>query len=487
MNTSTVTGQESSHFWLCDGNGDVYVLRDFHIYKDSVKVDLMTREEVLHMTHTDAPPPSWLKVASGFNAVIGGCSGLVCGIQKRNLCIRLGVTHDNPVGNSWVKVHSEAVEIAVGASFIVRRTSVGKVFYVDMTNYDLMQSRSVLAVTWHVIPPCPNHLWKDGEGSEPLYMSLDENDNFFLIDCTGNVRMYTLSSVYATWSKLCNAPVVYRKWGLVNWITKALWREDEEQKSHFLGASVGQRVIWCLDSEPRVVWQLVLSYVSSRAGGRTVKTNWVRCELPTEDQLVSFCADKCTVDGLLLAAKNKVDSDTFFLYCSLKETVATPVEIPSPSSWSHSCNSLSICRTSVDSVPSYYVPESSQSSAQPSAQPGTSSQSVQPSAQPSGQSGAQMLYPVLNLEDTDHSVCCETGDCYFCRKAAGQPTLSEVLKDTENPMRKRKRVESENAEDFVPKKARSLPHTYHDTLDGVDVMITPSPESFFIEVLYYML
>ena len=477
MNTSTVTGRESSHIWLCDDRGDVFVLRDFHVYKDSIKVNLRTREEITQTTHTDAPPPSWLKVASGFNAIVGGCSGLVCGIQKRNLCVRLGLTHDNPAGNSWVKVHSEAVEMAIGASFVVRRTSAGKLFYVDMTNYDLMQSKSVLALSWHVIPPCPGHLWKDGEGSEPLYMSLDENDNFFLIDCTGNVRMYTLSSVGATWSKLCNAPVVPKKWGIVNWLAKALWREDEEQKCHFLGASMGQRVIWCLDSEPRVVWQLVLSYVTSRAGGRTVKTNWVRCELPTEDELMCFCADKCTVDGLLLAAKNQDDSDTFFLYCSLNETVATPVEIPSPSTWSNSCNSLSICRTSVDSVPSYYVPEPIQSSAQPL---------TQPLAEPgtSGQSGVQMLYPVLNLEDTDHSVCCETGDCYFCRKAASQPTLSEVLNDTEYPTRKRKRVESASEEGFVPKRARSMPHTYHGTLDGVGVMVTPPPESSYIEVCY---
>ena len=461
MNTSTVTGLESSHIWLCDGQGDVYLLQDFHMYKVA---DLITKEDV--PPPTVAPPPLlWKKIDSGFSAVVGGCSGLVCGIQKRNLCIRFGVTHDNPPGNAWGKVHCEAAEVAVGSSFIVRRTTNGKVFFVDMTTYDLMKAKSVLILKWRLVPPCPKGLWK--EESELQYMSMDENDNFFLINCTGNVCLFMLGSANATWCKVSGAPVVHRKGGMFNWLSKVFWREDEEQKCTFLGASAGQRSIWCLDSEPRVVWQLVISYVPSRIGGKLVKTNWVRCELPTEDELVCFCADRCTVDGLLFAAKNKDNSDTFFHYCSLSKAGNTPMKIRGPSS-SSSCKSISICRTSVNSTPSY--------------EPGPSQSTVPSVAVTTFQTKAQMLYPDLSQEDTDNRLCCETGDCYFCRKRASQPSLLQVLEDTEYPRRKRRRVESDDDEDFVPKKARFLPYSYHDTLDGVDVI--PSPEYFVLEVMF---
>ena len=469
---SVANSHESSHIWLCDEQGDVHVLRDLEMYTASVNPDLSIKETAT--TEVDpptlpSPGPPWTKQGVGFSTVVGGYSGIVCGIQEAELCVRLGVTHDNPLGNSWSKMYCKATEVAVGSYFIIRRILSGALFTVDMSAIDFTKKKSLLVLNWQAIPPCPSDLWKNDVVCEPTFISLDKYDNFFLIDSTGNVCMYSsLGLKNARWSKVCSAPSIGKGWGILKWLS--LWREDEQQ-GQLSRVSPGKQSVWCSmkNSSTRVFWQLVLSF-QSRAGVE-LKTNWTRIDIPFEDEMVCFCADKCEVSGLVCVVKTEDTTETLLKYClnfnSDEAKNSSPLVISGPFS---SCRSISICRTSVMSTPS-----SNQLSVRARIlRVSTGSTSTQ-----SGQ-----LPPLDLKQERSSDVCCENGDCYYCQQAANQPSVSVILEDSEQRIaggRKRGLVLA-SEETCPPKRPRVHPMSY-PLVEGVDIMYKYQTQSTLCEVM----
>ncbi len=477
---------ESSHIWLCDEQGNVHVLRDLEMYTASVNPNLSIKETAT--TEIDpptlpSPGPPWSKEGAGFSTVVGGYSGIVCGIQNAELCVRLGVTHDNPLGNSWSKMYCKATDIAVGSYFVVRRTQSGALFTVDLSTIDLTKKKSLLILNWQGIPPCPSDVWNndDSEACAPTLISLDKYDNFFLIDSTGNVCMYSsLGSRHASWSKVCSAPSIGKRWGILKWLT--FWREDE-QRGQLSRVSPGKQSVWCSmkNSSPRVFWQLVLSYIQSKADLK-LKTNWTRIEIPFEDEMVSFCADKCEVSGIVCAVKTEDTTETLLKYClnfnSDEAKNVSPLVISGPFS---SCKSISICRTSVTST---------SSSNHLSVRAGILRVST-------GSTSTGRVTSDLKQERSS-DVCCENGDCYYCQQAATQPSVSVMLEDSEQRIaagRKRELEDSEqrivggrkrgledSEETYPSKRSRVLPISY-PLVEGVDLLYKYRTQSIPSEVM----
>lgn len=457
---ATRAGLESSHLWLCDSKGGVYVLRDIEMYTESIKVGLTNSKP--------APPPNWINVGDGFSSITTGFSGLVCGIQTPDLktpdlTIRLGITHDNPTGLAWSKVICNVVDVVVGTRFIVRKTSNNTLFFTDMSEVDLSsKSKSLLGVNWHSIPSCPSDLWRTNSEDVPLesqHLALDENDRLFLVASSGHTCMYTkLGASDATWTKICAAPFLAKNESSVLSFF-AFWRADDT-KCFFKKVSAGRRSLWCLDSDPGSVWQLVLSDVKLKSGETELKTNWMKCKLPIEEEIQQFCADKCKVDGLFSAVLEEEQNESSLYSCSLNcsETESGLLEIPTPLNWSHPCHDMSLCRTS--------IPPSNQTAINVTPKPTSS------------------LYPDLPRGD-DFDLCCENGDCSFCQQAATStpilpPSLLEPFESETEPKKrvigkKRARYESENLYDSnslaesSPKRARLSLNRY-SLLEGVDII-----------------
>ena len=459
---TTRVGLASSHLWLCDSKGGVYILRDIEMRTEAIKVGLTNSKP--------APFPNWIKVGDGFSSIATGFSGLVCGIHKPDLNIRSGVTHDNPAGLAWSKVYCNVVDVVVGTHFIVRKTSNNTLFFTDMSEVDLSSKSKLLIFNWHSIPSCPGDLWRaNGEDKEHHHLALDEKDRLFLVSTSGHICMYSKPGpCNATWTKICSAPSlgINKSSVISRWLP--FWREDDT-KCFIKKVSAGQRSLWCLDSDPGSVWQLVLSDIKLKSGETELKTNWVKCKLPIEEEIHQLCADKCKVDGLFVSVVLEEQNESSLYSCSLNvsETESRLLEIPTPLNWSHPCHGISVCRTS--------MPPSSQTTVNAPPKPATS------------------LYPELPQSE-DFDVCCENGDCSFCRQAATNPpifppTLLEPFESDTEPRKsiigkKRLRYESENLYDsnssaesspsgqnHTPKRARLSLNRY-SLLEGVDIIHT---------------
>lgn len=426
------------------------------MYTKSSNPDLSVKG-TLPMDVAPPPPPVWSTQGRGFSSVAAGYTGIVCGIQGPDLYIRLGVTHDNPLGISWNKMFCKASHVAVGSSFIVRRTELGSSFVVDMSAVDLTKPKSLLILNWCVIPQCPPELWGRNEESDSVetFISLDKNDNVFLIDSAGNVCMYSgIGSSQGGWSRVSAPPSGERGRGMLSWL--AFWREDEPQ-CDFSNVSSGKQCVWCVDCSSKKLWQLVLSYFESQTA---LRTNWTKIDFPlhSENEVVCFCADKCESAGILCAVK-MIDEAVVLKYFSLnsKNEETKSIELAPPCSLS-TYASISICRTSVMSTPSR--PSSNQNRVRVKATPTTLATPTLPATPTS-----------RGKESTD--VCCENGDCDYCQQVASQPSVSVMLEDSQlsrmlSSAVGRKRGVANSDETRPPKRPRVMPATY-SLLEGIDV------------------
>lgn len=433
---ATTAGLESSHLWLCDKKGGLYMVRDIQLHSEAVKVG----------SEASQTPPKWVKVGSGFSVIVGGYSGLVCGVQSHNLSIRLGVTHDNPAGLSWSKVFCNVVNIFAGTRFLVRQTNTGLLFFTDMSEVPLSaNTKALLTLDWHSISPCPSDILQGDEKEEDLsqqYFALDNTDRLFLIGAKGHVCMYTsLGEEDAAWSKVSLSPSFGRSDNSVlsfDWLP--FWREKKDDKCVVKSVSAGNRSLLCLDFEPGLAWQLVLSNVKSKSGKTELKAEWTKCKLPFEEYICLFCADKCQSDHFYCVTVEKEHEETALFSCSLNSSTTGSgfLEISAP--LNRSLCSMSVCRT------------------------------VSQSSQTAGTSGpiniAPSLYPSLQHSE-EFDVCCEYGDCSFCRQAAEKPltfhtSLSEPFEaGHERKSRKRhSHTELETLSDSDNSQEESLGRTY---------------------------
>ena len=326
--------------------------------------------------------------------VAGGFSGLVCGSRGTVLYVRKEVTHDNPTGTSWTKAFCDAVDLSVGNQCVVRRTSQGKLFATVINHCTV--SAPVFLSSWSEVPVC-----QFAEAQECQHFLLDAQDNLYLLSpagevygCSGVASSRTETAVWRLVSKPPSQPSSgFSLFGFLSW---------GEKGDCFSLACSGSQVasgshsLWCVGREKGRVWQLVLSEVASREGNTELKINWVKFDLPKEDKpLLELCADKTKIDTLYAIA----DEGKALVGYSLLQENSGRLALPGPGEGDSTLwQSIAVCQTQT---------------------PRLSAEELQLPSVPVKKQYTSSLYPKLPHSD----LCCEEGDCEFCRTAATSQSL----------------------------------------------------------------
>ena len=372
------------HLWVCDSAGKIFVIEDVYGAVESI-----------HSGHTVMGAPSasdfieWKRIEGSFDKIIAGFSGIICGIvggvRGTVLYLRRGVTHDSPLGSSWAKAFCDAVDIAVGSRCIVRKTSHGELFVTEIDKLGL--ATPVFLPTWNAVPSCTQFV------KEYQHFVLDERDNLFVITPSGEVYgcLGLCTDVQnVKWELVAKPPFETKR----RFSFFGFWRGQKDAGEMFSHVCAGSHSLWCMKKDSEELWQLVLAEVTNMDGETTLKTNWTSFHLPKDDKVLHLCADKT---NLKIDALYAVDDAQKLISYTLLHDNSGRTELPVPTPWSHSWQSVAICRTQVPHIDTRNLST--------------------PEKQPSSLS----LYPKLSKEDFD--ICCETGDCEFCRNAEKRQLL----------------------------------------------------------------
>lgn len=383
-----------SQLWALSSDGAVYVLQDVGAWLSSVRSNEMLHEK------TTTVHDNWVEGVDGrFDKVICGSHGLVCAKKDKILYVRRGVSYDNPLGTSWAKALCDAQDLAVGSKCVVRRTSQDQLFVTN--SIDL--SSSIFLPHWNSVPKCT-----DVETHQLLV--LDSEDNLFLTSpSSGDVFMCrNLSSGSPDdfkWEKLIGGPPMIKKQS--SFFNILGWRSSSNG-SVFSSVTAGDRCIWCLASGGKEIFQLVLKYVkkSRKARGEKVvniEGSWKKFELPEKDEVTLFAAAKTEFDVLCAVVQ---ENRSVISYAVLQGNSGR-LEIPNPEGHTLRWRSISICAVTKPNVSPI------------SAKILNSSKKSYPS-----------IYPKLPPRE-DYDICCENGDCSFCRSASEEANNSSWF-STEN-------------------------------------------------------
>ena len=370
----SMSSDSCCHLWVCDNAQRVFFIEDVYGAVKSIHASL---------TIANAPAASdlikWRRVEGSLEKVAGGFSGIVCGILRgvkgTVLCVRRGVTHDKPFGSSWAKAFCDAIDIAVGRQYIVRKTSHGEFFITDINKLNL--STPVFLPSWSIVPSCSKFV------KEFQHFVLDERDNLLIITPSGEV--YGCLGLgtdveNSTWSLVAKPPIETKR----RFSFLGFWRGQQDTEETFSQICAGSRSLWCLKKDSDEIWQLVLTEFTNMAGETTLKTNWIKFNLPKNERVLHLCADKIKIDALYAVE----DEEKLVSYTLLHDN-SGKLELPNPNTWNQSWKSVAICCTQVPQIDTRKLRTTEH----------------QPSS----------LYPKLPRDDFD--VCCETGDCVFCRSA----------------------------------------------------------------------
>ena len=334
---------------------------------------------------TEIDGPNFDKISCGYR-------GIVCAKKDKILYLRKGVTYDNPLGTTWVKGLCDVKDLAVGSDHVVRRTSNDQLFVMNYGTVNL--SSSVFLPQWNSVPKCSD------VDSHQLF-TVDASDGLFVFSRSGDVfviRDLSCSPEDYQWEKIAGAPPMYkRRSGILNYLG---WG-DGGSDNMFSSVGAGDGCVWCVCEGGRELYQLVIKTSGGRGGRRrergAMEASWKQFKLPGKDEMTLLAADKTEIDVVYGAIQeNKV----VVSYAVLQDDSGR-VEIPNPEDHTSRWRSLSICTTpkpntppSVSSLPDTNVPVPS-------------------------------IYPKLpRLENFD--LCCEMGDCAFCRRAAEEASAIEA-------------------------------------------------------------
>lgn len=403
MSGSTVCGAPAlatlySSMWLCDDAGDVYVLKNLDSYVDGAVACLqyescLNEKSKLKLEAVPAAPPpkpalEWLKVGSNFTNVVAGFEGIVCGLQQPSeAVIRLGVNATLPEGTSWSKIIGRAVKVAVGKDCVARMDDNGRLFVANVRQeYDLCNTKMKYLVLDHWKSIIPLSEGVPGMAGEPepsinyKHLLLDHKDRLFVLTQSGEVYgcVEPCSEDSAVWVKVSSVPPINKKPGFLQNLFSISRFRGTDKEDVFNQVCVGKGSLWCLEAENCTLWHLVMSDFSTSTGVSELKTNWTSVKIPTEDErALLLSASKSIVDGIYTVMTKNSNGCKVIVAFSLNQADKGRVEIALPTC--HDVKSLEILLNS-DSLP------------------------------------ASHLYPKLPHSDAD--VCCENGDCEFCRNAS---------------------------------------------------------------------
>lgn len=397
MNETSSGTSFSTHLWVCDREGRVFVLQNAGATTGSIRARRAAPTPPLggeNENHTkfSAPEPvpvRWSKVDGGvvrLDEVLCGHSGVVLGrsVSPSILYMRRGVSGESPTGDCWSKCLCSASAVAVGDRYIVRSTASGVILATSVEVWSVT-SRPVFMPSWTALPRCSSL-------DKFERFALDAQDNLYIISHTGEVYGYFGLETPPTelqgeteqlgWRLIANAPKVPQSRGFSLF---GLWRRDNDEEM-FSNVCAGRRSLWCLCRGSSELWQLVLGSSLGRSDGgeREVRTNWVKFGLPKDDHILHCCADKVKTDALYgIATGDQPGSggEKIVSYSVLQENSGR-LELTNPLSWTRPWRSIALNCTELKTPARTY---------------------------PS-------LYP--SLPKLDFDLCCENGDCEFCTRKA---------------------------------------------------------------------
>ena len=385
MEGSAVVGSRSSHLWACDSRLALYCLReaDAHLEQHRARAEMLENSE---LSLPSPSPPIWEKVEGHFDLISCGCAGLVCGVKNSVIYIRKGTSHDNPVGECWLKCFCDVTAIAVGKRCIVRRTSTGSMFFTCVRE---LGEASIFHPSWKLIPPGPF------EG-KPEHFVLDEDDNLYVF--TESDDVFCCSGLTDSeedseqWMYISKPPPLSSK-GALSWV-KSFW--SEQGGDGFSSVSPGKQCLWCLRG--REVWQLVLTHLTTSSGERELRTNWVRFSLPSDAE--ALCGDPSKPDVFYAMTETNIVMVSLELQQVIPITLDNPIDQSENVFW----KSFSVSRTS--------APPPAEAPKRP-----LEAIAITPG-----------LYPKL-LRGEDVDVCCENSDCEHCRRAIRSSVVMAVIRN----------------------------------------------------------
>ena len=396
-----------SSLWLCDDAGGVYVLKNLEKYVDGC-ITCLQHESYLNERnylgeHASPPPPppapslDWVSVGTEFSCIAAGFDGIVCGIRRSELYIRLGVSAVVPEGICWSKIICGAVQVAVGRDCIARKDREGRLFVANVRKeYDLCNSREQRLVLENWNGVSTNRLEEliieqsgDDKTSTQFtlikleHFLLDHRDRLFVVLQSGAVygclAPCSSSEDVVSWTRVAKPPPVEnRKPGLLQnlywWFGPG---KEKTKEGLFSQVCTGKSSFWCARSDNyNELWQLVVCDVATFNGVSKLKTNWSKVDLPTEDErAVLVAASKSMLDGIYTVMLKNSNGRRVIVAISLNQTSNGRVEIDLPS--------LHDPRTLVAALCSDHPSNS--------------------------------IRPQHHRSDSD--LCCENGDCEFCQRA----------------------------------------------------------------------
>lgn len=380
------SSSSSSHLWACSGEGKVHVIQDITSLASSIRSN-----QVLH-GHLEMAENWQSEIDGTFNKISCGYQGIVCAKKDKILYFRKGVTYDNPLGTSWAKGFCDVSDLAVGSEHIVRRTSNDELFVMNYGATDL--SSSVFLPQWNAIPKCSD------VDSHQLF-TVDASDNLFLFSRSGDVfviRDLSCSPEDYNWEKITGAPPMYkRRSGILNYLG---WG-DGGNDNMFSRVSAGDGCVWCACEGGRELYQLVIKTPGGKGGRRgergVIEASWKQFKLPGKDEMTLLAADKTEIDVVY----GSVQENKMVVSYAVLQDDSGRVEIPNPEDLAQRWRSLSICTTPKPNTP-LTVPSL----------PNTNVQ-------------VPSIYPKLPPSE-DFDICCETGECAFCRRAAEEASAIQA-------------------------------------------------------------
>ena len=304
----------SSHCWVCDDTGGLYVLRDSALSKAKKK--------------------QWIHVDSKFKTVSTGYHGLVCAIKNLSLYIRKSVTHATPEGTDWVRHACDVFKVMPGKTCIVRKSAEGRL-YAARVDYHAQ------VLDWKSVPSL--------DGSSLGSTNMQELYCHHVMDSADRLYSVTRGEVFCCellrgcgggdgdddlqWNMVVGPPPLRKETSLLSWISsKVLWDTHEAQDWISL-VSFGVDSLWCL-GVGNELWQLAMSWSNG-----TAKAHWNRVELSlsSEEEVVAISACKSTRDGLyLMVSEGGHYKIVFFSFnCSSRVDISLPVRYP--------CRSMGNC------------------------------------------------------------------------------------------------------------------------------------------------
>lgn len=296
----------SSHCWVCDDTGGLYVLRDSVLSKAKKQ---------------------WIHVDSKFKTVSIGYDGLVCAIKNLSLYIRKSVTHTTPEGMDWVQHACDVFKVIPGKTCVVRKSAGGHL-YVARVDYHAH------VLDWESVPS----LHPDSLGTRTVcHHVVDSADRLYSVTGHGEVFCCELlhggDSGDLQWNMVVGPPPLRQEKGLLSWISSKVFWDTYEGRDWIRLVSFGADSLWCL-GEGNELWQLAISWLNA-----TAKAHWNRVNLPisSEEEVVAISACKSTRDGLYLMVSEEGHYKIVFhsFNASSRVDISLPVRYP--------CRSMGSC------------------------------------------------------------------------------------------------------------------------------------------------